>query len=54
MRCARSGQAADVDLLDSPDGRAVQDSTSILEQLEAAHPEPSLHPDQSGCRRHLL
>ena len=28
----------------TPDGRGLQDSTPILEQLEAAHPEPSIHP----------
>jgi len=33
-----------------PDGRAVQDSTPILEQLEQAHPEPSLHPAAPGLR----
>jgi glutathione S-transferase len=27
-----------------PDGSAMQDSTPILEMLEAAHPEPSFHP----------
>jgi glutathione S-transferase len=28
----------------TPDGRGLQDSTPILEQLEAEHPEPSIHP----------
>jgi glutathione S-transferase len=33
-----------------PDGTAVQDSTPILERLEADHPTPSLHPSDSGTR----
>jgi glutathione S-transferase len=33
-----------VPLVIQPDGSAIQDSTPILEKLEAAHPEPSIHP----------
>jgi len=33
-----------------PDGTAVQDSTPILERLEADHPSPSLHPTDPGTR----
>lgn len=33
-----------------PDGTAVQDSTPILEALEADHPEPSLHPEDPALR----
>lgn len=33
-----------------PDGTAVQDSTPILEQLEADHPDPSLHPADPATR----
>ena len=29
----------------SPDGQGLQDSTPIIEAVEAAHPEPSIHPD---------
>jgi glutathione S-transferase len=28
----------------TPDGKALQDSTPILEQLETVHPEPPIHP----------
>lgn len=33
-----------VPLLVTPDGTALQDSTPIVEAIEAAHPEPSIHP----------
>lgn len=33
-----------VPLVVTPDGRGMQDSTPIIEQLEAAFPEPSIHP----------
>ncbi|MFT5032399.1 MAG: glutathione S-transferase [Bermanella sp.] len=33
-----------------PDGSAMQDSTPILEKLEAHHPEPSLHPTDPALR----
>jgi glutathione S-transferase len=31
----------------TPDGVGLQDSTPIIEQIEAAHPEPSVHPDDA-------
>jgi glutathione S-transferase len=33
-----------IPLVIAPDGSAMQDSTPIIERLEAAHPEPSIHP----------
>lgn len=33
-----------VPLVVTPQGEGVQDSTPILERIEAAHPEPSIHP----------
>ena len=33
-----------VPLLVTPDGKALQDSTPIVEHVEALHPEPSIHP----------
>jgi glutathione S-transferase len=33
-----------VPLVVTPDGRALQDSTPIIEQVEALYPEPSIHP----------
>jgi glutathione S-transferase len=33
-----------------PDGEAMQDSTPILERLEAEHPEPSIHPAEPATR----
>jgi len=33
-----------IPLVVAPDGAALQDSTPILERIEAAHPEPSIHP----------
>ncbi len=39
-----------VPLVLTPDGRAIQDSTPIIEQIEAAHPEPSIHPQDPALR----
>ncbi|MCA9773174.1 MAG: glutathione S-transferase family protein [Myxococcales bacterium] len=33
-----------IPLVITPEGKGLQDSTPILEQTEAAHPEPSIHP----------
>ena len=33
-----------IPLVIAPDGTAMQDSTPIIERMEAAHPEPSIHP----------
>ncbi|MCA9510467.1 MAG: glutathione S-transferase family protein [Myxococcales bacterium] len=33
-----------IPLVATPQGDALQDSTPILERIEAAHPEPSIHP----------
>ncbi len=33
-----------IPLVLAPDGTAMQDSTPIIEALEARHPEPSIHP----------
>jgi glutathione S-transferase len=33
-----------IPLVLAPDGTALQDSTPILERMEAEHPEPSIHP----------
>ncbi len=38
-----------VPLLLSPDQAAAQDSTLILNALEAAHPQPAARPDDTGC-----
>lgn len=38
-----------IPLLVTPEGRGIQDSTPILEALEAAHPEPSLQPQDPVC-----
>jgi len=34
-----------IPLVIAPDGTAMQDSTPIIERMEALHPEPSIHPD---------
>ena len=34
-----------IPLVVAPDDTGIQDSTPIIEQVEAAHPEPSIHPD---------
>ncbi len=34
-----------IPLVLAPDGTAMQDSTPIIERMEAAFPEPSIHPD---------
>src|SRR5438552_6764761 len=33
-----------ITLVLAPDGTAMQDSTPIIDELEARHPEPSIHP----------
>ena len=33
-----------VPLVVTPDNKGIQDSTPIIEQVEASHPEPSIHP----------
>ena len=33
-----------------PDGRAMQDSTPIIELLEERYPEPSIHPQDPALR----
>ena len=38
-----------IPLLVTPDGKGMQDSTPILETLETAHPEPSIHPPDPVC-----
>ncbi|MEM8765933.1 MAG: glutathione S-transferase family protein [Pseudomonadota bacterium] len=39
-----------IPLLVTPDGRGLQDSTPIIEALEADHPEPAIHPVDPVCR----
>jgi len=39
-----------IPLLITPEGHGLQDSTPIIETLESAHPDPSIHPDDSVCR----
>ncbi len=38
-----------IPLLVTPDGRGIQDSTPIIETLEARHPEPSIQPEEPVC-----
>jgi glutathione S-transferase len=37
-----------IPLVVTPDGRALQDSTPILEHFEGLHPEPSIHPPDAA------
>ena len=39
-----------IPLVITPDDRALQDSTPIVETLEAEYPEPSIHPDDPALR----
>ncbi len=39
-----------IPLLVTADGQGLQDSTPIIERLEAIHPEPSIHPDDPALR----
>ncbi|HJQ59698.1 MAG TPA: glutathione S-transferase family protein [Vineibacter sp.] len=39
-----------IPLLITPDGQGMQDSTPIIERLEAQLPEPSIHPDDKALR----
>ncbi len=39
-----------IPLLVTPDGQGLQDSTPIIERLEAQQPEPSIHPDDPALR----
>jgi len=34
-----------IPLVLTPDGEALQDSTPLIEKIESAHPDPSIHPD---------
>jgi glutathione S-transferase len=40
----RYAKLALVPLVVTPDGKGIQDSTPIIEHLEALHPQPSIHP----------
>ncbi len=35
-----------IPLVVTPDGQGIQDSTPIMEKMEALHPEPSIHPGE--------
>ena len=39
-----------VPLVVTPEDEGMQDSTPIIEKIEAAHPTPSIHPEDSICR----
>jgi glutathione S-transferase len=39
-----------VPLVVTPEGEGIQDSTPIIERLEADHPEPSIHPADPALR----
>ena len=39
-----------IPLIVSPDGESLQDSTPMMEWLEARHPEPSIHPGEPTSR----
>ena len=39
-----------VPLVVTPDNKGIQDSTPIIEQVEASHPEPSIHPTDPTAR----
>ena len=41
---ARYAKLPLIPLVVTPEGRGIQASTPIIEQLEARHPEPSIHP----------
>jgi glutathione S-transferase len=40
-----------IPLVITPEDEGIQDSTPILEKLEALFPEPSIHPDATAWRR---
>ena len=39
-----------IPLVIAPDDRALQDSTPLIETLEAEHPEPAIHPEDPALR----
>jgi hypothetical protein len=47
VSCALGGRTAESTstLVVTPEGQSLQDSTPIIDALEALHPEPSVHPD---------
>jgi glutathione S-transferase len=47
---AKYAKVAIVPLVVTPEGEGIQDSTPIIERLEAAHPEPSIHPGDPALR----
>jgi len=47
---AKYAKVAIVPLVVTPEGEGVQDSTPIIERLEALHPEPSIHPGDPALR----